>query len=381
MQRRKLIAVPCAALLLNALPVAAAVKYSITSIQAVELGTLGGDESVANDINDLGHIVGWARNASTTRRAFLYRNNSMQDITFGWNTVAEARGINNLTQVVGNFRSVEGDPTHAFYWDEVEQFELLDEVYPDEPPDVCGTGADAAAINDSGVITGTHFVGCSPPYPDYPHPSRWSSWSGTVEHISHPMVDGFAADINATGAIAGWGTQHPGDFHDGFLWNAGIYESAPIPLGPQPVFAPSLRLFGVNDQGLVVGEVIAGGNFRAIIWNGSSLFSAVLPVQTGSSSAYEINNQRFSVGNGRLGLPFVIGTRNRAAVWHPDIGITLMPLPPGGIPTTENCVALSVNNRSSDATDAFVQAVGYCTMSGKKKAVLWNIQTKKVITR
>jgi probable HAF family extracellular repeat protein len=383
MQRRNLIAVPCAALLLNALPAAAAVKYSITSIQAVELGTLGGDESVANDINDLGQIVGWARNFPGTKRAFLYRNNTMQDITTGSDKIAEARGINNLTQIVGNYRYGAEERPHAFYWDELVQFEFLDEEYPDQPPSQCTTGADAAAINDSGVIAGTQYVGCHVPFAEYPSPARWLSYTSNVEQISHPKPDGYGLDINATGAIAGYGELSFNFIFAGFLWNAGIYTTMPTPLGaPQPVYTESQRTLGMNDSGVIVGEVATGGGYRAIKWGGSSIFSSVLTSSstTNATSAREINNQGFIVGTAYLSAQQVLGTRSRAMVWHADTGLKLLPLPTGAYLTAQSCEALSVNNRSSDATDALVQAVGFCKVNGKHRAMLWNIQTTKLVT-
>jgi uncharacterized membrane protein len=98
---------------------------------------------------------------------------------------------------------------------------------------------------------------------------------------------------------------------------------------------------------------------------------------TGHTAAYEINNQGFIVGKSRGSTKAARGVRNLAAIWHADIGITLMPVPQGSEETTENCEALSVNNRSSSkATDALVQAVGFCMVNGERRAMLWNINTR-----
>jgi probable HAF family extracellular repeat protein len=376
-KKRNLIAVPGAVLLLNAVPATAATYYSITSIQAVELGTMGGgNESVANDINDRGEIVGWATNLIHNRRAFLYRNGAMQDISFGTTTVTEARGINNLTQVVGNFRQNATDAPHAFYWDDFQQFELLDEAYP-QGSTFCATGADAAAINDAGVITGTQFVGCAQVYPEWPIPVRWPSWSSVLNQISRPLSDGVGRDINSVGDIAALAME-PGNIREGFVWRGGIYSSVPLPQAPTPVYPDTIEIHGMNDRGVVVGEVFAGG-YRAIMWNGSSTFPTLLPVlmTTGHTAAYEINNQGFIVGKSRGSTKAARGVKNLAAIWHADIGITLMPVPQGSEETTENCEALSVNNRSSSkATDALVQAVGFCLVNGERRAMLWNINTR-----
>lgn len=41
-------------------------KYSVTYQQAFDLGSLGGGQSEARDINDGGDIVGWATDASNS---------------------------------------------------------------------------------------------------------------------------------------------------------------------------------------------------------------------------------------------------------------------------------------------------------------------------
>jgi len=51
--------------------------------EMLDLGTLGGDRSVANHINDAGHIVGWAfgiDNGIPFQHAFLWADNIMQDL-------------------------------------------------------------------------------------------------------------------------------------------------------------------------------------------------------------------------------------------------------------------------------------------------------------
>ncbi len=83
-----------------------------------DLGTFGGTESVANDINNAGQIVGWAALATTNaHRAFLYENGTMINMNAlipadsGW-TLTEANGINEQGSIVG--KGTINGVNHAF---------------------------------------------------------------------------------------------------------------------------------------------------------------------------------------------------------------------------------------------------------------------------
>ena len=128
MKKKYLLWMPCALLGIG-IADAAPQPYFITSIQAFELGTLGGDSSAALDINDAGEIVGWSMTVNGVKHAFLYRQGVMEDVTFGTLTQAEAHGINNHTQVVGIIGAPEGEMIHGFYYDK-GSFTLLDESDP-----------------------------------------------------------------------------------------------------------------------------------------------------------------------------------------------------------------------------------------------------------
>src|SRR5262245_24797057 len=74
--------------------------YKVTSANAVDLGTLGGDEAEATDINNLGVIVGWSRDPGSTRKAFLHYS-SMQPIGPPNPQIPSyASGVNDANEVV-----------------------------------------------------------------------------------------------------------------------------------------------------------------------------------------------------------------------------------------------------------------------------------------
>ncbi|MFC0251621.1 PEP-CTERM sorting domain-containing protein [Massilia consociata] len=69
-----------------------------------DLGDLGGGDSGANDINDLGQVVGWSHDETGDMVPFLYTGGSMRSLgpLDGHDYVGgEARAINNVGMVVG----------------------------------------------------------------------------------------------------------------------------------------------------------------------------------------------------------------------------------------------------------------------------------------
>src|SRR5437588_2631371 len=101
-----------------------------------DLGTLGGAASKANDVNDLGQVVGSADTADGAHHGFLvtpedtdadgkpdlwFRDSDLDgsnDLMTALPAPGEARGINNLGQVVGGYSGdIFGTSARAFLWD------------------------------------------------------------------------------------------------------------------------------------------------------------------------------------------------------------------------------------------------------------------------
>jgi len=363
-------------------------KYAISSIKVVDLGTMGGKESVANDINDLGEIVGWANLPDGSQHAFLFRNGVMGDLTPLRGMTSAANGINNFTAIVGYLQGATDYGPHAFYKDLKSLVIQLDEDYKDPKNQVpqCGHGAVAIAINDFYTIAGNRYGGCYPPGAYIARAARWQTWAAPWEEIdpqgSSPRQN-YAKNINSAGTILVRDRDSPSSYAGGFQWNPGFVSGVPLPSVAAPAIAVPLSLIpnGINESNGVVGSVSVGDAVspyhrleRAFYWNGYTAESTLLPqlFRDGDSAANEINTESFSVGYGD-------DARDRwAVVWHPHIGIKTLTLPPGAggdtVSTNYQCEALAVNNRSETG---FVQAVGFCNVGGNRHAMLWNIATYK----
>ena len=112
--------------------------------EIVDLGTLGGNESSARAINDMGCIVGRSKTPDGDFHAFFWDTiNGMQDIGTAGYTSSGASDINNLNQVSGTTQT----PPRAFVWDDENGIQYLSRI---ESPDLS-----AAGINDAGMIVGS----------------------------------------------------------------------------------------------------------------------------------------------------------------------------------------------------------------------------------
>src|SRR5207244_293840 len=84
----------------------------------IDLGTLGGDNSEAYGVNNFGDIVGYAKDGSGAKHAFIYQNGVMQDLNSlitlgsGW-VLTSAEAINDRGQIVGYGTSPSGQ-MHGF---------------------------------------------------------------------------------------------------------------------------------------------------------------------------------------------------------------------------------------------------------------------------
>ena len=171
------------------------------------LGTLGGDESVAIDVNDAGQVVGGAEDASGKMWPFLWEAGVMTNLgALGGESelvTHRAQAVNSSGQVAGTSPTAAG-ASHAFIWESGSMTDLG--TLPG------GSSSWAFGINDVGKIVGTADVTGG----DY----HAFIWDGSTMTDLNDLIDPNstwelirATDINNDGEIVGWGENPDGDIH------------------------------------------------------------------------------------------------------------------------------------------------------------------------
>ena len=111
----------------------------------IDLGHLGGTQTVANGLNDAGQVVGWSKDASGRTQAFAWSNGVMTGLGFlPGGTTSVANAVNNRGHVAG-YSYVSGTAYHGFLYASNSMADI----------GALGTYSQARAINAMDELTGS----------------------------------------------------------------------------------------------------------------------------------------------------------------------------------------------------------------------------------
>jgi probable HAF family extracellular repeat protein len=229
--------------------------------EIVDLGTLGGNFSFANAMNNRGEVVGIALN-----------------------TVPDPYSMLGL-----------GTQTHAFIWRN---------GYMEDLGTLGGPDSWGSAVNERGQVVGWAYINstpntnngvCAPNVPTQ-DPFLWENgrtidlgtFGGTCGVVGSFANAGSGGAINSRGQIIGTSNLAGNQAHHAFLWNEGALSD----LGT--LGGDNSEAYWINDAGEIVGRADVGGkqqNHHAFLWKNGRMRDLGKAKGWPCSTAIDINSK------------------------------------------------------------------------------------------
>ena len=251
-----------------------------------DLGSLGGGDTQAFDLNDSTQVVGYSRTGSLQSRAFLWADGQMVNlgVVNADDFQSAAVDLNELGHAVGT-STLKNGLARAALWRNGSIIGLTPELPPYE-----GTSF-ASAINDHGHIVGAIDDDSSLVYDGI----LWANGSRTA---LGDLGGGSTrpSDINNAGQVVGTsntsvelGQPHAFFWQNGVMTDIGLLEATDEDSGAN----------AINTNGVIVGtsgrlDDSTGVNYRAFIYENGAM--RAIPVPSFEAYASDINDAGVVVG-------------------------------------------------------------------------------------
>ena len=263
-------------------------SYTLT-----DLGSLGGGDTQAFDVNDSSQVAGYSRTSSLQSRAFMWTDGQMVNlgVANADDFRSAATDVNGLGDAVGT-STLKNGLARAALFRNGSAIGLTPELPPYE-----GTSF-ASAINDLGHIVGAVDDDDSQAYEGV----LWANGSRT-DLGGLGGVSTRPADINNAGQIVGTSTTSVAlGLSHAFLWQNGQMTDLGVLEGDQDSDASA-----INEDGVIVGtsgrlDENTAAVYRPFIY--SSGVMTAIPVQSSEAYATDINDAGVVVGIMRTGGTF-----------------------------------------------------------------------------
>jgi probable HAF family extracellular repeat protein len=207
---------------------------------------LGGRDSGANAINDLGQVVGNASDSSGVNHAFLYSGGSMSALSGG--SSMQANGINNSGTIVGSMFVTTPDDSY------MHAYSLSGGTLSDLGTLSYGDGSRAFAVNNHGTVVGAaaNVFNGFPNRPEDPFIFQGGVMTG-LGNLGGPWSA--ATSINDYGQVVGFlgVSSLPGDPGEIYPTTAFLYANGEMTVFGGTTPAWSSLAYDINNLGQVVG--------------------------------------------------------------------------------------------------------------------------------
>ncbi|HXP46764.1 MAG TPA: hypothetical protein VN810_05770 [Terriglobales bacterium] len=276
----------------------------------IDLGTFGGGEGYANQVNDSGQVVGYAQNRiadsydyfglGTQSRAFLWQYGVLKDLgTLGGND-SQAIFVNDLGQIAGvsyttstavtntGFVCTQGtfvprqDP---FFWENGKMLDM---------GNLGGNCAAPAGINIHGQVAGNSDLADANANP---HAFLWSRESGMKDLGTLGGTFAQADALTDSGEVVGASCTQGDQACFAVLWKDGVITN----LGNLPGDCGS-SAYAINSQGQITGDSFncVTGATRPFLWENGHMYGFHIVPPAGTELLYSepasINDQGEIVG-------------------------------------------------------------------------------------
>lgn len=308
-----------------------------------DLGTLGGSGSIGFGLNDAGQVVGYSTDGQLNFvQAFLYRDGVMTNLGLSSNGQSFANAINNAGQITGAL--VAGGQNHAF-------------LYSNGTAQDLGTLGGHLSVG-KGINSSAQIGGFSTLPSNNRHAFLYSN--GIMQDLGTlsggAFDESFGCGINGAGQVVGNSDNSQG-VRVGFLYTGGVmYELNN--LVPSNSGVTSIKVgFGGSGAGNAInnfGQIAASGvvdNIHALILSPVPASEATpVPANTSYTSVPPLTNS--NTPNATT-VSLLDGTASTGGTVQISFSIGL---PPG---SSSFAAASDIVNISGTGTDVFVLQVSY----------------------